>query len=78
MQYFREKIIVRLQSDKLFLLHAEEKQLFRQKLQTRPKKLGWSNDTARGSGEGHCSQYRCIISSVEAIETSTITVVYIP
>ena len=35
---------------KLFLLRAEEKQLFRQKLKIRSKKPGWSNHTARGSG----------------------------
>ena len=42
------------------------------------KKPGWSNHIARGSGEGHCSQHCCVISTVEAIETSTITVVSIP
>ena len=62
----------------LFLLRAEEKQLSRQNIQIRPKTPGWSNYTARGSGEGHCFQYRCIIATVEAIGTSTITVVSIP
>ena len=62
----------------LFLLRAEEKQLFRQNIQIRPKTPGWSIYTARGSGEGHCFQYRCIIATVEAIGTSTITVVSIP
>ena len=42
------------------------------------KRPGWSNHTARGSGEGHCSQHYCIISTVEAIETSTITVKSVP
>ena len=62
----------------LFLLRAEEKQLSRQNIQIRPKTPGCSNYTARGSGEGHCFQYRCIIATVEAIGTSTITVVSIP
>ena len=62
----------------LFLLRAEEKQLSRQNIQIRPKTPSWSNYTARGSGEGHCFQYRYIIATVEAIGTSTITVVSIP
>ena len=62
----------------LFLLRAEEKQLSRQNIQLRPETPGWSNYTARGSGEGHCFQYRCIIATVEGIGTSTITVVSIP
>ena len=81
-RYFQETVSVFAFCDSslktLFLLRAEEKQLFRQKVQRRPKKPAWNNHTARGSGKGYCSPNRCIFSTVEAIETSTITVVSIP
>ena len=69
---------LRLSKKKFFYCTLRKKHLFRQKLQIRPKKSGWSNHTVRGSGEGHCFQYHYIISTVEVIGISTITVISIP